>query len=202
MTDKKTKPDFNADFFNLLHAVTNPYKSGTNPHFKSKFADLPTCLKTVKPVLKEHNFALHQVVKQSDKGEGTVLQTNLMHISGNVIKDGGIPLVSKDSNDPQKLGGSITYARRYGMCAILGIVGDDDDDANKASEPDLKGIDRLFREYEANIEECADVQMVKDINNSFSDEIKPLDDKQIARFRAVYTKKINSFKKENKNADS
>ena len=131
-TKTKIKPDFDQDFFNLLHDVKNPFKGDENPHFKSKFAGLASCLKTIKPALKENNFAIQQIVKQLESG-GAVLQTNLIHISGKVVCDGGIPLVSKDANDPQKLGGSITYARRYGMCAMLGIVGDDDDDANLAS---------------------------------------------------------------------
>ena len=95
----KNKPDFDQDLFNLLHDVNNPYQGSQNPHYKSKFADLLSCLKTVKPALKDNNFALQQVIKQLEGG-GSVLQTNLIHISGKVVCDGGIPLVSKDANDP------------------------------------------------------------------------------------------------------
>jgi hypothetical protein len=34
-------------------------------------------------------------------------------------------------NDPQKQGGSITYARRYQLCALLSIVAEDDNDGNE-----------------------------------------------------------------------
>jgi hypothetical protein len=37
--------------------------------------------------------------------------------------------------DPQGLGSATTYARRYALSAILGIVTDDDDDGNMASQP-------------------------------------------------------------------
>ena len=60
----KNKPDFDRDLFNLLHDVNNPYQGSQNPHYKSKFADLLSCLKTVKPALKDNNFALQQVIKQ------------------------------------------------------------------------------------------------------------------------------------------
>jgi hypothetical protein len=35
--------------------------------------------------------------------------------------------------DPQGQGSAITYARRYALCAVLNLVGDDDDDGNGAS---------------------------------------------------------------------
>ena len=34
------------------------------------------------------------------------------------------------------MGSAMTYARRYGLLAICGAVGDPDDDGNKASEPE------------------------------------------------------------------
>jgi hypothetical protein len=37
--------------------------------------------------------------------------------------------------DPQGYGSALTYARRYGLAALLGIVADDDDDGNHASTP-------------------------------------------------------------------
>jgi hypothetical protein len=35
--------------------------------------------------------------------------------------------------DPQAVGSAITYARRYALAAIVGIVADDDDDGNQAA---------------------------------------------------------------------
>jgi len=204
MADKKTKPDFDQDLFKLLHDVNNPYNSDKNPHFNSKFAGLGSCLKTIKPALKENNFALQQIVKQLESG-GAVLQTNLIHISGKVVCDGGIPLVSKDANDPQKLGGSITYARRYGMCAILGIVGDDDDDGNLSSKPDTspKALERLQKDFVQTIHESADKPMLDDLYTSYKEEISALKNEDQKWFRNEYKKQITFMKeKENKNADS
>tara|TARA_B100001094_G_scaffold333107_1_gene408647 strand:+ start:920 stop:1540 length:621 start_codon:yes stop_codon:yes gene_type:complete len=204
MADKKTKPDFDQDLFKLLHDVNNPYNSDKNPHFNSKFAGLGSCLKTIKPALKENNFALQQIVKQLESG-GAVLQTNLIHLSGKVVCDGGIPLVSKDANDPQKLGGSITYARRYGMCAILGIVGDDDDDGNLSSKPDTspKALERLQKDFVQTIHESADKPMLDDLYTSYKEEISALKNEDQKWFRNEYKKQITFMKeKENKNADS
>ena len=200
----KSKPNFDQDLFNLLHDVSNPYNSDKNPHFNSKFAGLGSCLKTIKPALKENNFALQQIVKQLESG-GAVLQTNLIHISGKVVCDGGIPLVSKDANDPQKLGGSITYARRYGMCAILGIVGDDDDDGNLSSKPDNspKALQRLKQEFTDTIHESADKPMLDQLYTSYKDEISALKDEDQKWFRQAYKDQIKFMKeREDKNADS
>jgi len=131
------------------------------------------------------------------------LQTNIIHISGKVVCDGGIPLVSKDANDPQKLGGSITYARRYGMCALLGIVGDDDDDANLASEPDIKAIGRLYNEFTSNLSECSDQEMLQGVFKTYKEEIDALDDKTKEKFRLRYTEQVKIIKeRKEKNADS
>jgi hypothetical protein len=66
----------------------------------------------------------------------SVLETTLYHTSGEWIS--GTQLVNPVKNDPQGLGSAITYARRYSLSAILGLVSDDDDDANTATKPDVK----------------------------------------------------------------
>ena len=202
-TKTNNKPDFDKDLFNLLHDVSNPYQGSQNPHFKSKFADLLSCLKTVKPALKDNNFALQQVIKQLEGG-GSVLQTNLIHISGKVVCDGGIPLVSKDANDPQKLGGSITYARRYGLCALLGVVGDPDDDGNLSSKPDTspKALERLKKDYYSEIQEAVDKTMLDDLYLTYKDEINELDEKDKKWFQDAYKDQIKLMKeRKEKNAD-
>jgi len=204
MPEKKTKPDFDQDLFNLLHDVNNPYQGSQNPHFKSKFADLLSCLKTVKPALKDNNFALQQVIKQLEGG-GSVLQTNLIHISGKVVCDGGIPLVSKDANDPQKLGGSITYARRYGLCALLGVVGDPDDDGNESSKADTspKALERLKKDFIADIENSVDKTMLNELYTTFKDEISALKEEDQEWFRQAYKDQIKIMnERKDKDADS
>ena len=47
--------------------------------------------------------------------------------------DGGVPLLCENKANPQKMGSAITYARRYGLCAMLGIVGEEDDDGQRAT---------------------------------------------------------------------
>jgi hypothetical protein len=59
-----------------------------------------------------------------------VLVYELRHVSGESI-DGVYPLPERGT--PQEVGGAITYARRYCLCAVTGVAAEGDDkDAEKA----------------------------------------------------------------------
>jgi hypothetical protein len=106
-------------------------KDATNPHFKSKYADLATVIETVRPVLAKHKLAVLQSSLPCDSGMR--LQTVLLHESGEWLADDGIhsPLQKQDA---QGVGSATTYLRRYGLAALLGVA-QDDDDGNAASQP-------------------------------------------------------------------
>jgi hypothetical protein len=101
-----------------------------NPHFKSKYADLPTIRDAVTGVLSKHGLAIAQFTRCGE--HGTVLVTRLMHADGGVI-DGEFPLPNL-SDQPQKMGSAITYARRYSLAAMCGIAAEEDDDAEAATD--------------------------------------------------------------------
>jgi hypothetical protein len=67
-------------------------------------------------------------------GDGNyVLKTVVLHESGESM-EGCQPVLSAKA-DAQSMGSALTYARRYGLCAALGLVsGDEDDDGNAASQ--------------------------------------------------------------------
>lgn len=112
--------------------MRNPPKDSINPHFKSRFADLATVLDTVKPVLSKHKLGVIQMPCEVD-GIGPALATMLVHESGEYIR--GTVALRPTKPDPQGVGAAMTYARRYGIQAVLGITADDDDDGNHASKP-------------------------------------------------------------------
>jgi hypothetical protein len=107
--------------------MRNPPKDSVNPHFKSRFADLATVLDTVKPVLAKFKLGVVQLPCEVD-GVGPALSTMLIHESGEYVRStiGLRPIKA----DPQSTGAALTYARRYGLQAVLGITADDDDDGN------------------------------------------------------------------------
>jgi hypothetical protein len=103
-----------------------------NPHFKSKYASLSEVIDTVRPVLAKHGLAVIQLPAfRTDIGH--VLCTRIVHESGEWIEDEMRLNPIKD--DPQGLGSSITYAKRYSLPGVCLIASEDDDDANAASHP-------------------------------------------------------------------
>jgi hypothetical protein len=106
----------------------NVPKDANNPFFKSKYADLAGIVDVVRPVLKKHNLCFSQFVSMS--GSQPAITTMLLHKSGQFVAD-TLPMpVSKP--DAQGIGSAITYGRRYGLQAILGLAAEDDD-GNAAS---------------------------------------------------------------------
>ncbi len=103
-------------------------KSSLNPHFKSKYADLAEVWAAWQAVGPEHGLSLTQTLKFSDGHQ--LLVTTLLHTSGESMTSE--MLLTPTKNDMQGMGSAITYARRYCMAAMVGIV-QDDDDANAAS---------------------------------------------------------------------
>lgn len=108
--------------------MTDPVKDSINPHFKSRYADLATILKTVRPVLARHGIAL---VQTTEIDCGSVILVTQLLWRGNAIT-GRYP-VAPVKADPQGYGSAMTYARRYALQAIVGVAADDDDDGNAAS---------------------------------------------------------------------
>ncbi len=108
-------------------------KSSANPHFKSKYADLPTVLDTAKPVLQRHGLGIHHF-RQCSYDEPHIreyLVTRLFHAESGQWQD-STAFLNPVKNDPQGVGSAITYARRYDYQAILGMASEDDD-GNAAS---------------------------------------------------------------------
>jgi hypothetical protein len=99
----------------------------TGGSYSFKYADLATIDEAVTPALSANGLSVTQLV-----GSPGELTTFLMHESGQFISTTSTMPVGNVS-DKQVIGGVITYLRRYAIAAILGIVSDEDDDANYAS---------------------------------------------------------------------
>jgi hypothetical protein len=112
-----------------LNAVS---KDGTNPHFRSKYATLQNIVESCRDTLRKHGLAVVQTFSETD-GTYINLDTTLLHESGEWIA--GTFTMTPTKHDPQGMGSATTYARRYALSAILGIVTDDDDDGNASSQP-------------------------------------------------------------------
>ena len=104
-------------------------KSSTNPHFKSRYADLAACVEAVIDALNDNGIALIQ--KNYDCTNGVMIETMFIHESGEMLEC-GILHVPANKQDAQGYGSALTYARRYSLMAACGIA-PEDDDGNVAS---------------------------------------------------------------------
>jgi len=95
---------------------------GKNPHFKSKYATLSNIISKVKPALTECGLSYTQIMTDGK------IATMIFHAEsdGVIVSERPIP----DYNKVQDEGSYITYQKRYQLCAMLGIAGEDDSDGN------------------------------------------------------------------------
>jgi hypothetical protein len=116
-------------------------KTSTNPHFRSRYADLAACVEAVIDALNANGIAMIQRTHDSDNG--VAVETLFVHESGETIT-GGILHVPAAKQDPQGYGSALTYARRYSIMAACGIA-PEDDDANAASRTPVNAQSRSAR---------------------------------------------------------
>lgn len=95
-----------------------------------EYLTLPKLIDETRPVLQKHGLAIVQRMAVVGDGQPAVC-TMLIHKSGESI-EGTYPISAvtmKQCNDAQQMGAAITYARRYGLAALLNIAQTDDDTA-------------------------------------------------------------------------
>lgn len=104
--------------------IANAVKDKVNPHYKSKYADLSSVAEACKKPLNDHGIAYIQTAEPCEAGQLS-LTTALIHKSGQWIS--GTCTMPVQQNTPQAYGSALTYARRYGLAAMVGVCPDDDD---------------------------------------------------------------------------
>lgn len=148
-------------------------KSSSNPHFKSRYADLAACVEAVIDGLNSNGIALVQ--KQHPHDGGVSVETIFVHESGEQLS-AGVLTVPAAKQDPQGYGSALTYARRYSLMAACGIAPEDDDGnaaskAKKPAKPDVAhsgpaiAFSELSPDWQAWVAEWA-----RDIANTFEQQ--------------------------------
>ena len=86
-------------------------------------------------VLNKHNFVWLTLPDTLPDGSQALSYVLLHTPTGESIK--GTMSLGNETNTPQAQGSAITYARRYALMAVLGLVADEDNQgqASKAKEP-------------------------------------------------------------------
>lgn len=188
-------------------------KDSDNPYYKSRYASLTAVLEKVRAVCLEHGLLIIQIPKIDGNHAGVI--THIIHVASQaqLISELILPL---QKNDPQAVGSAITYARRYSIAPLFGLVADEDDDGNAASQvqakieapaktklpPKLtpKLPSKADRPLAISDDEIPDFDAVKEIKEVFSDaqeiqikykyDISAVDDTKLNAIEN-YVKKMN-----------
>jgi hypothetical protein len=117
---------------------------------ETPYAKYPEIMRVVKPILKNHKFALMIVSEPAPGGVGVVVRGTLsrvhetqygkaVHVKQTVIS---APLETSGSkNNVQGVGSSLSYCKRYAVIQLLGIISKapEDDDNDGAGPKPKKG---------------------------------------------------------------
>lgn len=118
-------------FARAWESVANPPLDSVNPHFKNKFASLNATLKVIREACAKNGIVYVQCFDYVPGEEPTfVISTGVQDAEGGSIELSRMYFPVTDN--PQQLGSAMTYCRRYAAQLDWGIVGEEDDDAERA----------------------------------------------------------------------
>tara|TARA_R110000772_G_scaffold164265_1_gene275656 strand:+ start:846 stop:1352 length:507 start_codon:yes stop_codon:yes gene_type:complete len=115
--------------YNKLAAVKKEIgaisKDETNPFFKSKYFDINGLLRHTEPLLQKNGLLLLQPIINGE------VVSQIIDIDNGDMVSSSIALPNIE--DPQRIGGCVSYYRRYTLQSLLSLQAEDDD-ANSASQ--------------------------------------------------------------------
>jgi hypothetical protein len=139
-----------AHLVNPEKSLTATIKTGKAGEIERSFryAPLSSGLEIVRETLSEQEIAVIQTTAVDQASRMLNLTTLLAHSSGEWIASHWPVCSIVEIASPQRMGAALTYARRYALFTLVGIVGEDDMDApdicapERASEPLASGFQR------------------------------------------------------------
>lgn len=116
-------------------AMPKAQENATNPFLRNKYADLDSVWEAARGPLAANGLSVAQFPTSAPDAIG--LTTILLHESGEWISDTiYLPVVDEKGKSLAQVAGSIiSYLRRYGISAVLGITTGEDDDGNAGRDP-------------------------------------------------------------------
>lgn len=94
--------------------------------YNYNYADLNTVLNAIRKPLSEAGLCVIQTTSNTENGT-PIVKTMLLHESGEYIE--GSLAIKPIKNDPQSVGSSLSYSRRYALLGILNLAAEDNDGA-------------------------------------------------------------------------
>ena len=111
---------------NVQRTVQPATKDAENPFTKSWYASLNSVMDACRDALIENGIWLCQYPVPVEQPNAIGLVTKLTHAESGQWQS-SLAVVPLPKADPQGMGSAMTYARRYALTAMLGMVTEDDD---------------------------------------------------------------------------
>ncbi len=128
----------------------NQIAKGTK--FSFQYADLEVVVKAIKGPLNDNGISFVQGTETV--GDANYVTTRLMHKSGEYMEF-HTPILVASKLDPQAFGSGMSYAKRYALMSVTGLVATDEDDggdrAAKKSKAQEKAKAKLPEPNEAEL---------------------------------------------------
>ncbi len=110
-------------------AIRPAIKDATNPHFRSRYADLAAIDEACRPHLAANGIAILQASSFTDGC--ACCTTTLVHADSGEWFAATLSL-PVERPTPQAIGSALTYARRYSLSSLAAVPAGDDDDGEAA----------------------------------------------------------------------
>lgn len=185
--------------------------NATNPFLKSKYADLGSVMDACRDVLSKYGLSFVQMAftpAMELHGAAVGVETMLMHESGQWIKEKFVLPVGEERGKSvmQVAGSAITYARRYALAAMLGIVADEDTDGaavvskiTPASKKDRERLNELGKQAYGDDWATRKLQLSSGVSSRRTDDIDQLSAQEVAELSKGIAAKLNQNEDRQKN---
>lgn len=137
-----------AEFPRIKKEKTAKVRTRSGDQYTYQYADIADVIDAIRSVLAKHGLSYTQQTGWDELPHPTNaelrrmvfgLHTYVLHKSGQWLR-GFLPLPELAS--PQELGSALTYMRRYGLTAALGVAAEEDDDGQGAEGEGKRGAGR------------------------------------------------------------
>lgn len=116
-----------------VQGALNPAcKDAENPFVKNRYATLNSVIEACREALTAQSIWVAQYPVAAEVGH-LGLVTKLVHGDSGQWQS-SLMVMPLPKSDPQGYGSALTYARRYGLATLVGMVSEADDDAEAASQ--------------------------------------------------------------------
>lgn len=123
--------DLAAAMVKVQQALMPACKDAENPFSKSRYATLNSIIQACRDALIANGIWIVQVPVPVEPGH-LGLMTKLVHAATGQWQS-SLMVMPLPKADPQGYGSALTYARRYGLATLVGLVSELDDDAVAAT---------------------------------------------------------------------